>query len=197
MTREEARKILGEEATEEQITNLLNNYHIQESAKVKELENKVNALTEQNNKYGDYEEIKNKLDEINKANMSEQERLEEMKKETEQNLKNSRIIVNTAKAKEILAGLNLDDEIISLVVSDDTNKTISNANKLKEKFDSTKETVAKETKENLMNTDLQPTISNVNQNEDNNAMTFDKFSTMSASEQEKWLAENPNGLENL
>ena len=197
MTREEARKILGEEATEEQITNLLNNYHIQESAKVKELENKVNALTEQNNKYGDYEEIKNKLDEINKANMSEQEKLEEMKKEAEQNLKNSRIIVNTAKAKEILAGLNLDDEIISLVVSDDTNKTISNANKLKEKFDSTKETVAKETKENLMNTDLQPTISNVNQNEDNTAMTFDKFSKMSATEQEKWLAENPNGLENL
>ena len=34
MTRDEARKILGEEATEEQITNLLNNYHIQESAKV-------------------------------------------------------------------------------------------------------------------------------------------------------------------
>ena len=42
-----------------------------------------------------------------------------MKKEVETNLKNSRIIVNTAKAKEILAGLDLDDDTINLVVSDD------------------------------------------------------------------------------
>ncbi len=76
MTREDARKILGEDATEEQITNLLNNYHIQESSKVKELEKQINSLNEQNSKYSDYDEIKSKLDEINKANMSEQEKLE-------------------------------------------------------------------------------------------------------------------------
>jgi hypothetical protein len=196
MNREEAKKILGENATEEQITNLLNNYHIQESAKLKELQNQVNSLNEQNSKYSDYDEIKSKLDEINKANMSEQEKLEQMKKETELNLKNSRIIVNTAKAKSILAGLDLDDDIISLVVSDDENKTISNANKLKSKFDIQKENVAKETKETLISADLTPTMTNVNQNE-NATMTFDKFADMSTEEQNKWLAENPNGLENL
>ena len=37
MTRDEAKKILGESATEEQITNFLNNYHLNENAKVKEL----------------------------------------------------------------------------------------------------------------------------------------------------------------
>ena len=195
MTRDEARKILGEDATEEQITNLLNNYHIQESSKVKELEKQINSLNEQNSKYSDYDEIKSKLDEINKANMSEQEKLEAQKKEIETNLKNSRIIVNTAKAKEILAGLDLDDDIISLVVSDDETKTISSANKLKAKFDMQKENVAKQTKESLANVDLTPTITNVNQNE--NIMSFDKFNSLSADEQNKWLEENPNGLETL
>jgi len=195
MTRDEARKILGEDATEEQITNLLNNYHIQESSKVKELEKQINSLNEQNSKYSDYDEIKSKLDEINKANMSEQEKLEAQKKEIETNLKNSRIIVNTAKAKEILAGLDLDDDIISLVVSDDEAKTISSANKLKAKFDIQKENVAKQTKESLANVDLTPTITNVNQNENN--MSFDKFNSLSADEQNKWLEENPNGLETL
>lgn len=195
MTREDARKILGEEATEEQVTNLLNNYHIQESNKVKELENQINSLNEVKNKYSDYDEIKAKLDEINKANMSEQEKLEAQKKEIETNLKQSRIIVNTAKAKEILAGLELDDDIISLVVSDDADKTISSANKLKAKFDMQKESVAKATKESLTTLDLKPSMSNVNQND--NIMTLEKFGNMSAEEQNKWLQENPNGLENL
>ena len=177
------------------ITNLLNNWHIQESAKVKELETQVNDLAKQNSKYSDYDEIKNKLEEINKANMSEQEKLEAMKKETETNLKKSRIIVNTAKAKEILTGLDLDDELISLVVSDDADKTIDNANKLKAKFDSQKDIVAKQTKETLINVDLNPTISNVNQN--NDVMTLEKFSGLSAEEQNQWLEQNPNGLDTL
>lgn len=196
MNREEARKILGEGATEEQITNLLNSWHIQESAKVKELESQVNNLTEQNSKYSDYDSIKQQLDEINKANMSEQEKLEQMKKETETNLKNSRIIVNTAKAKEILTGLDLDDDLISLVVSDNADKTIANANKLKEKFDSQKDIVAKQTKETLINVDLKPTVSNVNQNDDG-IMTFEKFGALSAEEQDKWANEHPEEFSKL
>lgn len=196
MNRDEARKILGEEATEEQVTNLLNNYHIQESNKVKELEKQITSLSEQNSKHSDYDEIKAKLDEINKANMSEQEKLEAQKKEIETNLKQSRIIVNTAKAKEILAGLDLDDDIISLVVSDDADKTISSANKLKAKFDMQKESVAKATKESLTTLDLKPSMSNVNQNE-NTIDSFEKFANLSAEEQSKWLQENPNGLEKL
>lgn len=195
MNREKAREILGENATEEQITNLLNQWHIDESSKVKDLESKVNSLTEQNNKYSDYDTIKKQLDDINKANMTEQEKIDQMKKETENNLRESRRIVNTAKAKEILAGLDLDDELISLVVSDDSQKTIDSANKLKAKFDSQKEMVTKKTQEDLTKLNVQPTISNVTQND--NAMNFEKFGNMSADEQNKWLAENPNGLENL
>ena len=196
MDRETARKILGEGATEEQITNLLNNYHIQDSAKVKELENQLNGLQEENKKHSDYDKIKKQLDDINKANMSEQEKLEAQKKEIETNLKNSRIIVNTAKAKDLLAGLNVNDTIIAKLVSEDENETINSVNELKTMLETQKELVSKQTKESLTNLDLKPTISNVNQNE-NTINSFEKFSSLSAAEQEKWLAENPNGLENL
>lgn len=196
MNREEARKILGEGATEEQITNLLNNWHIEESAKVKELETQVNNLSQENSKYSDYDAIKSKLEEINKANMTEQEKLEQMKKETEANLKNSRIIVNTAKAKEILAGLDLDDDLIKLVVSDDETRTIDSANKLKAKFDSQKDIIAKQTKETLMSADLKPSISNVNPNGDS-VMTLEKFSNLPVEEQNKWIEEHPQEFQNL
>lgn len=195
MNREKAREILGENATEEQITNLLNQWHIDESNKVKDLESKVNNLTEQNSKYSDYDSIKQQLDDINKANMTEQEKLEQMKKETEQNLKNSRIIVNTAKAKDILVGLDLDDDIINMLVSDDEAKTISNANKLKAKFESQKETIAKETKESLVTMNVQPSISNIPQQSD--VMTMDKFMDMSAEEQNKFIQEHPEEYNNL
>lgn len=195
MNREKAREILGENATEEQITNLLNQWHIDESAKVKELEGQVTDLTTQNSKYSDYETIKNKLNEIEQANMTEQQKIEQMKKETDENLKQSRIIVARAKAKEILAGENLTDEQIEDLVTDNLDLTIARANRWKQSITTIKDNTEKTTKENLMNQDLKPTISNVNQNE--NAMTFEKFSNMSADEQNKWLEQNPNGLNNL
>lgn len=191
MTREMAKKILGEEATEEQITNLLNNYHNIEKTKNEEINNLKNQL----NQYSDYDALKKQLDDINKANMTEQEKLEEKKKEIEQNLTQSRIIVNTAKAKEILAGLELDDDTIAMLVSDDADKTINNATKLKEKFDSMKDTVEKQTRENLMNADLKPSISNVNQGENDGHMDLERFMSLSASEQEKFIAEHPDEFE--
>ena len=191
MNRDEARKILGEGATEEQITNLLNNFHNMEKAKNDE----IATLKAQNDKYSDYDAIKSKLNEIEKANMTEQEKLEQMKKETEMNLKNSRIIVNTAKAKDILVGLDLDDDTIAMLVSDDEAKTINNATKLKEKFDTLKANVEKQTKESLVVADLTPSISNVNQNE--GAMTLDKFNDLSAEEQNKFIEEHPEEFEKL
>lgn len=195
MSRDEAKKILGEEATEEQITNLLNNYHVQESAKAKELQEENARLKAENSKYGDYDNIKKQLDDINKANMSEQEKLDAQKKEIEKNLKESRITVARAKAKEVLAGEGLTDEQIEDLVSDDLEATISRANRWKETINAIKDTTAKATTESLTKIDLAPTMSNVNQSD--NVMTFEKFSTMSDTEQEKWLQDNPNGLESL
>lgn len=195
MTRDEAKKILGENATEEQITNLLNNYHLTESSKIKTLEEQLNTLKSENSKYSDYDTIKSKLNEIEQANMTEQQKLEQMKIETEKNLKESRIIVNTAKAKEILAGENIDEQLIASLVDDNLDNTIAKATMFKQTLTNLKDSVAKQTKESLVNTDLKPSITNVNPNQD--VMTLEKFGNMSAEEQNKWLQENPNGLENL
>ena len=195
MTRDEAKKILGESATEEQITNFLNNYHLNENAKVKELQDQLDALKSENSKYSDYDTIKSKLNQIEQANMTEQQKLDQMKKETENNLRESRIIVNTAKAKEILAGENIDEKLIASLVDDNLENTISKATMFKQTLTNLKDSVAKQTRESLVNTDLKPTIPNVNPNEE--VMTLDKFGNMSAEEQNKWLQENPNGLQNL
>ena len=195
MNRDEAKKILGENATEEQITNFLNNYHLNENAKVKELQDQLDVLKSENSKYSDYDTIKTKLNQIEQANMTEQQKLEQMKKETENNLRESRIIVNTAKAKEILAGENIDEKLIASLVDDNLENTIAKATMFKQTLTNLKDSVAKQTKETLVNADLKPTIPNVNPNE--NVMTLDKFSNMSAEEQNKWLQDNPNGLENL
>lgn len=191
MTRDEARKILGEGATEEQITNFLSTFH----SISKKKDDEINLLKGELEKKNDYDEIKSKLDEIEKANMSEQEKIAEKQKEIDKNLAQSRIIVNTAKAKEILAGEDLDDKLISQLVVEDTDVTIALATKMKETLSSLKENVAKKTKEDLSTLDISPTLSNVKQNED--VMTFEKFSEMTAEEQEKFMNEHPEEFEKL
>lgn len=195
MNRDEAKKILGENATEEQITNFLNNYHINENAKLKELQDQVNALKSENSKYSDYDTIKSKLTAIEQANMTEQQKIEQMRKEAEADRREARLIVSRSKAKEILAGENVDEKLIERLVDDNLENTIANATIFKQTLTNLKDSVAKQTKESLVNADLKPSIPNVNPNQD--VMTLDKFSDMSAKEQNKWLQENPNGLENL
>lgn len=195
MNRDEAKKILGENATEEQITNFLNNYHINENAKLKELQDQVNALKSENSKYSDYDTIKSKLTAIEQANMTEQQKIEQMRKEAEADRREARLIVSRSKAKEILAGENVDEKLIERLVDDNLENTIANATIFKQTLTNLKDSVAKQTKESLVNADLKPSIPNVNPNQD--VMTLDKFSDMSAEEQNKWLQENPNGLENL
>ena len=191
MNRDKARMILGEGATEEQITNLLNEFHNNEKAKNAE----IASLNDKLSKVGDYDELKAKLDAIEKANMSEQERLAEEKKQIEANLRNSKMIYNTAKAKEILAGEIVDEELLKRLVTEDEATTIANATLFKQTLSNLKESVEKQTRESLATADLKPGITNVTQNEDK--MTFDKFSKLSAEEQNKFINEHPEEFENL
>ena len=193
MTRDEAKKILGEGATEEQVTNLLNSFHNAEKTKNDEIANLKNQMAQ----YSDYNELKKRLDDIDKANMTEQEKLEEQRKETEKNLRESRIIVNTARAKEILAGEEIDEEIIASLVSDNMDVTIAKATKMKQTLSTLRDNVTKKTKEDLTNANIDPNLSNVDPNKDDAVMTFEKFSDLSVAEQEKWLEANPDGLDNL
>ena len=76
MKRDDIKNILGEGASEEQITNLLNEFHNSEKAKNDE----IASLNDKLNKVSDYEDLKAKLDAIEKANMTEQEKLAELLK---------------------------------------------------------------------------------------------------------------------
>lgn len=198
MKRDDIKKILGENATEEQISNLLNAFHEKENETKKQADDtkkEVDDLKKQLNKYSDYDTIKKQLDDINKANMTEQEKLEQQKKEIAENLRQSRIIVNTAKAKEILAGENVDEELLNRIVTDDTDTTIALANKFKETLSTLKTNVEKQTRESLSTQDLKPSITNVPQ--DSGAMTLDKFYELSAEEQDKFVEEHPDEFEKL
>ena len=194
MTRDEARKILGEEATEEQITNFLGAIHQTEKQKNDE----IAKLKEQSAKYSDYDDIKRQLNEINQSQMTEQEKIDKKLQEAEQKLqeaeqykKSSQKIYNTAKVKEILAGENVNEKIIARLVTDDEQETIENAMLFKQERQELRNSIEKQTKESLLNTDLKPTMTNVNQNE-NDVMTIEKFGNLSAAEQEKILLEHPD-----
>lgn len=183
MTREEAKRILGENATEEQISNLLNSFH--NSLKAKEDENK--SLKSKLDSQKDYETIKAELDEINKAKMSESERIAEREKEVEEKLSKANKILNSAQAKNILADYGLSDEVIEKLVSDDETTTINNANLFKVQLDSYKENIIKNVKSEIASMDIKPTQTNIPQE---TGMTKEKFSSMTMLEQKQWKDQN-------
>ena len=191
MDRIKARQIIGENATDEQVTNFLNEWHNSRKEEQKQYETQLNELQ---SKISDYDDIKTKLDEINKANMTEQEKMEEQRKEIATNLSNSRKIYNKAKAMEILAGENVDEKIIDSLVTDNLETTLATINALKTNLTAIKDGVAKNTKESLTTLDLTPTMTNVPQN---NVMTMDKFMDLSAKEQDKFVNEHPTEFQNL
>lgn len=191
MTRDMAKTLLGENATEEQITNLLNNFHNAE----KEKDNEIQQLKSKLDNQSDYDSIKSELNQINQAKMSEQEKIEQMKKEVEANLRSSRITCNKAKAKEILAGEDVDEKLIEKLVTDNEEDTISNANLFKDTLNNLKDSVAKKTKESLLTKDVKPNLSNVKQ--DDLKMTLDKFSNLSTADQEDFISKYPEEFKNL
>lgn len=193
MTRDEIKKILGEGATEEQITNTLNALHNQTNA----LNKQISELQSNINQYSDYNDIKKQLDEINKANMSEQERLNAQKEEIAKNLREARIIKNKAKVMEILAGKNFDEEIIDSLVGEDEALSVAKAQKLVNNFESAMADTKKKTEEELANLNVKPNLSNADPNNDNGAMTWERFSKLSTEEQNKFAESHPEEFANL
>lgn len=193
MTRDDIKKILGEGATEEQISNVLNALHNQTNA----LNKQINEFKANETKYADYDKLKSQLDAIEREKMTEQERLAKEKEETEKNLRESRIIKNKAKAMQLLAGMDIDEEIINSIVGEDEQISLARAQKLVDKFNSIISDTKKKTEEELANLNVKPNMPNTNPNIDVETMTFEKFSTLSAEEQEKFIEQHPQEFENL
>ncbi len=176
--------------TEEQVTEILNGFH--ESSKG--LQKELADIKAQNVTYAnDNATMKTRLEEIDKANMSEQEKLEQMKKETLKNLSDSKKILNSAKAKEILTETGISgeelDKVVNSIVSEDEKLTIENATNIATIYKSIKEETIKKTKEDLLNMNLKPNYSNKDSN--NGIMTRDEFNKLSYNEQKKLKDERP------
>lgn len=184
MTRDEAKAILGEGATEIQISNLLDKFH--ESRKAIEDENK--SLKDKLNSQSDYTSIKSQLDEINKSKMTEQELIANKNKEADERLSKANKMLNAAQAKTILSGYGLSEEAINQFVTDDEQTTINNANLIKSQLDTYKETITKAVKAEIANIDVKPNPSNIPQGED--IMTKEKFDKLPMSEQKQFKDAN-------
>lgn len=182
--------------TSEQVTDILNTLHLVSKDKDKQIADLQSEVLAKDEYVTKYNAAQHQLDEMNKANMTEQEKFEAMKKEAEANLRNSKIIVNKAKAKEILSGLDIDESLIDTLVSEDEQATINNANLLKNRFTTFKDTVEKQTRESITNLNVKPETTNVPQ-QDDGVMTLDKFYKMTNEEQIKFVNENPGAIENL
>ena len=75
--------------------------------------------------------------------MTEQEKIELLKKETEENHRKSATILNKAEIKTILAGVSVSDELIESLVTNDKEKSIANATNLLNAITSIKEKTEK------------------------------------------------------
>ena len=197
MSREEAILLLGEGATEEQIKNLLDKFHAKDNelrTKTNELNNIQSQLDDTNKKLNN---TQSQLDAINKAQMTDAEKMEAQKKEAEEYLANSKKIFAKAKAQEILSSVGITDEaLINTLVTDDVDLTVKNANIYVNNIKTISESVEKKTKEALSAQDLKPTPSN-NVSNNNEGMTWEKYQTLSESEQSAFANEHPEEFAKL
>lgn len=192
MTRDDIKKILGEGATEEQITNTLNALHNQTNTLRQELE----TIKANQSKYSDYDDIKKQLDDINKANLTREEQMALKEKEIEEKLKSAKLTASKAKVMEVLAGRDIDEELIDSIVGEDENISIAKAQKLATKLDNLIADTKKKTEEELANLNVKPNLPNTDPNTDG-AMSWDKFSKLSVEEQNKFATEHPDEFANL
>lgn len=192
MKREE---LIAKGYTEEQATELLNLFHGEQKDIKAQNEKLQNDLNVANNTITNLSKFKTSFEELQKSQMTDQEKLEAMKKETERNLAESKVIVNTAKAKTILAELgDIDDSIVNSLVTEDLAKTEANAKALVDLIKNRDESVAKKTKESLLNANLlPPNPSNVQTNAgtgSNKEMTKEEFKKLPIVEKNKIFKEN-------
>lgn len=175
---------IGKGFSEEQTTDILNEFH----GLNQEIEKLKKEVATSNETKAKADELQKQIDEINKAKMTEQEQIDANLKESEELKHKAQIALNTANAKTILAGYDVDEEIIASIVSGDEQSAINKANLLKSKFDALKDNTSKQVREELSNLSAKPSPSNVPNQDD--SMTIEKFSKMTMLEQKKWKDEH-------
>lgn len=198
MTREEVKKILGEDATDVQISNFLNYHHSYEKTKNDE----INSYKTTINEHSDYDTIKKELDDLKKANMTNEELLVAKQKELDDALAKTKEEQlkflkkqNSLEAKSILMEAGITDEeqlknILGSISSDNKELTINNANNLANSIKAIKESTEKTIKAQLMNNEPNPSESSGKKSNSDTTMTKDKFMKLTYAEQKEWKDTN-------
>jgi len=201
MNREQAKKLLGENATDEQVNALLTSIHDEVSAKNDEIKSLTDKLT---NNESEIEKLKAsdlELQKIKESQMTEQEKAKALQDQLNAQVSEYKRLTNSAKAKSILVGAGISseraDSLVSKFVKDDEQATLDLANEFVAEFNSVKELTEKKVKDDILNTDVTPNGSNVNSKKDDGVMTWDKFQSLSLEEQNKFQSEHPTEFEAL
>lgn len=178
--------------TEEQATELLNLFHAENNeikANNTQLQKDLNIA---NQTITELNKAQVQLKQLQQAQMTDQEKLDAMKAETEKNLAESKRIVSKAQAKTIFAEIGgIDDAILDTLVSEDLTQTETNAKALVDLIKSRDEATAKKTKEDLANLNVLPNPSNVQKGgDDKSQMTKEQFAKLSREERTKIFKED-------
>lgn len=199
MNREEVRKLLGEGATEEQISAVLNKFHTEQKGLTEQISNLQGQVTNLTTEKTELLGYKDQIAEIQKANMTKEQLIEAREKELATKIKSANLLTNSIKAKSILVGAGIGEEdadkLVASIVKEDEQATIDGATLFANQFNNIKESTAKQTREELANLNLKPSASNIPPN--SNAMTWEDFSKLSESEQNKFAEENPEEFAKL
>ena len=190
--------LLAKGFTEEQVTEILNMHHNESLQVNKENERLKGELASANEKVASYSNMEQEYNAFKQSQMTEQEKIEAMKQEIAKNLAMSKRVANEAQAKTILAqvGGDIDEIVLSSIVSEDSEKTIANANALVNLIKAKEEETVKKTRENIQNLNILPNPSNVPSGE-KMIKTFDDFDKLSYDEQVKFAEEHPEEFNNL
>lgn len=200
MKREE---LLSKGYTEEQASELLDMFHANMKNVTKQNESLQIELATANEKIAGLSQKEQELNQIKQSQLSESEKVALKEKEVETKLQEAakreaeaRKVLNTAKAKVILAEIGgVSDSILNSIVTDNEEVTIQNANDLLNQFKSFREVTVNKTKEELSSLDIKPGASNSTQQ--NDAMTWEKFETLSVDDQIKFQEEHPDDFARL
>ena len=189
MKREE---LIAKGYTEEQATELLNLFHAENNeikASNAQLQKDLNVA---NQTITELNKAQVQLKQLQQAQMTDQEKLDAMKAETEKKLVQSRRSDRKAQAKTIFAEIGgIDDAILDTLVSEDLTQTEANAKALVDLIKSRDEATAKKTKEDLANLNVLPNPSNVQKGgDDKSQMTKEQFNKLSREEKTKIFKED-------
>ncbi len=191
MKREE---LLEQGFSEEQVSKLLDMFH-DTNAKNAQLEqdlaNANSQISTLNTRIDGLAQMETEYNNYKQSQLTEQEKIAIKEKEIETRLANARKTDNRATAKEMLSEIGgVSEEVLNSIVTDDAEQTKKNATALLNQIKSVKTETEIKAKQELSSLDIKPNPSNDTTPQE--AMTWEKFDTMTAEEQSKFAEEHPD-----